>query len=205
MNRGALFWKPKTEIPYPWASVSSVLLHISNYIRETVLWLPVEDRITSKILFGQALMVGSAPENIRELCASQVDEYCTLQHVLRSHIQWLANTDPSRTLDLHGTISNFNLELCCFKYIRKHFLANLKIHLILDSLVAASLRFLMCVHSSLVFSMLNCQPSGQGRHLFHAFCSICAPSQLAISLLVGRWGSEGEEWSPVLVCQDLEN
>jgi hypothetical protein len=43
--------------------------HISMYMRETLHWLPVEDRITFKIvLMGRTSMVGAAPEYIRELC-----------------------------------------------------------------------------------------------------------------------------------------
>jgi len=122
--------------------------------------------------------------------ASQVDEHCALQHVLHSHIQQLANTNPSHVLDLHGTIldlhgtiSNFNLELYCFKYNRKTFSANLKMHLIRSlrqPWYSIFVRFLMCVHNSLVFSMLNCQlrdwssTSCQGRNLFHAYCSTFA-------------------------------
>ena len=42
--------------------------HISIYMRDTLHWLPVEDRITFKIIImGRASMVCSAPAYIREL------------------------------------------------------------------------------------------------------------------------------------------
>jgi hypothetical protein len=43
--------------------------HISTYMRDTLHWLPVVDRITFKIIvMGRASMAGLAPEYMRELC-----------------------------------------------------------------------------------------------------------------------------------------
>ena len=42
--------------------------HISIYMRDTLHWLPIEDRITFKIILkGRTSIIGAAPEYIREL------------------------------------------------------------------------------------------------------------------------------------------